>query len=171
MDNNKEVKLRNRMLEYYSGDPSRIQHFIKVHAFAAMIGEEEKLPEETLEILRAAALVHDIGIKAAEEKFGSHSGKLQEQEGPAEAESMLAACGYGPEAIARISFLVGHHHTYTGIDGPDYRILVEADFLVNLFEEGLGRKSVWNAYKNIFVTEAGRRICRTMFRLEEIEEE
>ncbi len=168
---NKEEKLRERMLEYYSGDPARIQHFIKVHAFSVMIGEGEKLPKETMEILRAAALVHDIGIKAAEEKFGSHSGKLQEQEGPAAAERMLAACGYGPAAIARISFLVGHHHTYTGIDGPDYQILVEADFLVNLFEEGLTRRSVWNAYNRVFVTETGRRICRTMYRLEEIEEE
>ena len=28
------------MIEYYEGDPKRIQHFIKVHSFAAMIGQK-----------------------------------------------------------------------------------------------------------------------------------
>lgn len=32
-------------------------------------------------------VVHDIGIKIAEEKFGACNGKLQEQEGPQEAEN------------------------------------------------------------------------------------
>ena len=45
----------------------------------------EKLDTETLFILEAAALVHDIGIKNAEKKFGRCDGKLQEQEGPEEA--------------------------------------------------------------------------------------
>lgn len=70
------------MISYDGGDPARIQHFIKVYTFAVMIGEGEQLPEETMEILRAAALVHDIGIKVAEEKYGSSDGKLQEKEGP-----------------------------------------------------------------------------------------
>jgi hypothetical protein len=30
-------------------------------------------------------------------------------------------------------------HTYTGVDGMDYRILLEADFLVNAHSDGLGR--------------------------------
>ena len=61
----KEQELRLRMISYDGGDPARIQHFIKVYTFAVMIGEGEQLPEETMEILRAAALVHDIGIKGA----------------------------------------------------------------------------------------------------------
>jgi hypothetical protein len=27
-----------------------------------------------------------------------------------------------------IAFLVGHHHTFTGIDNVDWQILVEADY-------------------------------------------
>ena len=77
------------MIAYENGSPARIQHFMKVYAFADMIGEAEKLSEEKMEILRAAALVHDIGIRVAEEKYGSCSGKLQEKEGPAIAEKML----------------------------------------------------------------------------------
>lgn len=155
--------LITEMMKYYTGDPKRTQHFIKVYQFAKMIGEMEGLSEELQHILETAAIVHDIGIKPAEEKYGSCGGKLQEQEGPAVAEEMLQRLGYGPEVIHRVCYLVGHHHTYDQIDGSDYRILVEADFLVNLYEDGVSRDAVKNAYDKIFRTETGRRMCSLMF--------
>ena len=158
------------MFAFDSGVPARIQHFLKVYAFAKQIGAEEGLDDDTMEILGAAALVHDIGIRIAEEKYGSSIGKYQELEGPAEVEKMLPQAGYSPEVIKRVSYLVGHHHTYTDIDGLDYQILVEADFLVNLFENGMKRTGIWNAYRKIFRTETGKKICRYMFALEEDEE-
>ncbi len=36
----------------------------------------------------------------------------------------------------RVQYLIAHHHTYGNIDEMDYQILVEADFLVNIMEEG-----------------------------------
>lgn len=155
--------LITEMMKYYTGDPKRIQHFIKVYQFAKMIGEMEGLSEELQHILETAAIVHDIGIKPAEEKYGSCGGKLQEQEGPAVAEEMLQRLGYGPEVIHRVCYLVGHHHTYDQIDGSDYRILVEADFLVNLYEDDVSKDAVKNAYDKIFRTETGRRMCSLMF--------
>ena len=59
--------LYRKMIEFYRGDPARIQHFVKVHSFAKLIGEEEHLEEKTLYILEAAAYVHDIGIRLAEQ--------------------------------------------------------------------------------------------------------
>jgi hypothetical protein len=153
------------MIEYYSGDPKRIQHFIKVHSFAELIGLGEKLDGNTMLILEAAAVVHDIGIKAAEEKFGRCDGKLQEQEGPALAKEMLEKVGFEKDVIDRVSYLVGHHHTYKNIDGADYQILVEADFLVNLYEDSLPQEAVVSAYNRIFKTKTGRRLCSTMFKL------
>lgn len=155
--------LITEMMKYYTGDPKRIQHFIKVYQFAKMIGEMEGLPEEEQHILETAAIVHDIGIKPAEEKYGRCGGKLQEQEGPDVAEKMLQRLGYEPKVIDRVCYLVGHHHTYDQIDGSDYRILVEADFLVNLYEDGVSKDAVKNAYDKIFRTETGRRVCSLMF--------
>lgn len=66
-----------KMIWYYEGDAKRIQHFVKVHAFAKLIGEMEHVEEETLRILEAAAYVHDIGIKVAESKYGSCNGKRE----------------------------------------------------------------------------------------------
>ncbi|MDO4298356.1 MAG: HD domain-containing protein [Lachnospiraceae bacterium] len=163
----REEVLMNRMIQYDTGDSVRIQHFIKVYTFAKAIGRGEKLTDAQMEILGAAALVHDIGIRVAEEKYGSCSGPLQEKEGPPEAEKMLREVGYPEDVTARVSYLVGHHHTYTDMDGIDYQILVEADFLVNLFEDRSNMHTVRNVYRKIFVTETGKWICRTMFGMEE----
>lgn len=155
--------LYRSMIEYFSGDAKRIQHFIKVHSLAKLIGHMEALPDEQIVILEAAAYVHDIGIKLAEQIYGKCNGKLQEELGPEQAEILLRKCGFTKQQIERISYLVGHHHTYTDISGMDYQILVEADFLVNLYEEESSVESIQNAYKTIFKTESGKNICRTMF--------
>lgn len=153
------------MVKYFSGDPKRIQHLIKVHSFAALIGRGEVLSEREQFILEAAAVVHDIGIKLSEEKYGSACGKYQELEGPAEAEKLLRKLDLDSEAISRISFLVGHHHTYNAIDGIDHRILVEADFLVNLYEDSASPEAVKSAYDKVFRTETGRMLFCDMFAL------
>ena len=43
-----EDRLFMEMIRYYSKDAKRIQHFVKVHAFAKLIGEMEQLDEETM---------------------------------------------------------------------------------------------------------------------------
>lgn len=162
MENN---RLLQAMIAFDKGDAKRIQHFIKVYQFAKLIGEEERLDERTRHILETASIVHDIGIRPAEQKYGRCDGRLQEQEGPAEAKRLLAELGYDNDVINRVCYLVGRHHTYTDVDGMDYRILLEADFLVNLYEDNCGKAAVENAYENIFRTESGKRLCRMMFEM------
>jgi HD superfamily phosphodiesterase len=152
-----------KMIEYYSGDPKRIQHFVKVHSFAMRIGLAEHLDEKTLGILETAAIVHDIGIKVSVEKYGSSDGKYQEAEGPAIAKAMLEGLQYPQEIVDRVCYLVGHHHTYTKIDGADYQILIEADFLVNMFEDAMSRDSLCSVREKIFRTKTGKWLCETMY--------
>lgn len=155
------------MIAYYDGDPKRIQHFTKVHSYARLIGIGEELDDASLFILEAAAYTHDIGIRVAEEKYGRCDGKLKEQEGPIIAQKMLSQLGFENYIVERICFLIGHHHTYDNIDGLDYQILVEADFLVNLYEDDAGNRAIDKAYKRIFKTETGKKIFRLMFGYEE----
>lgn len=150
----------------YDGDADRIHHFVKVHGFACAIASLEGVDEETQFVLETAALVHDIGIRNCLEKYGSSRGPLQEQEGPAEAEAMLRAVGgYTDQQIDRVKYLVGHHHTYTNIDGLDYQILVEADFLVNLHESADRYRAIL-AEERIFRTESGKRLLHALFGIE-----
>lgn len=157
--------LIKEMICYYSGDPKRIQHFIKVHSFAKTIGLLEKLDRETLYILETAALVHDIGIRVCEQKYGDCNGKLQELEGPAVARELLEELGYEDDVMDRVCYLVAHHHTYDKVDKMDYQILVEADFLVNMYEDKLEKKSIEVAFQKIFKTPSGRFLCKQMFEL------
>lgn len=151
------------MIDYNSGDAKRIQHFIKVHAFAKLIGIEEGLDVETQYVLEAAALTHDIGIRNSEKKYGTCTGKQQEVEGPPEAEKLLQSLGFDAAVTERVCCLIAHHHTYNNIDSADYQILVEADFLVNLYEDGVSPEAVKTAYSRIFKTETGKKLCRTMY--------
>ena len=59
-----------QMIAFFSGDPKRIQHFMKVHSFARIIGTKEGLDETSLFILEAAAYTHDIGIRPADSRYG-----------------------------------------------------------------------------------------------------
>ena len=70
----KKALLIKTMISYYANDPCRIQHFIKVHDFAGVIGKLEKLGDEEQNILEIAAIVHDIGIKVSEEWKASGAG-------------------------------------------------------------------------------------------------
>ena len=90
-----------KMTEYFKGDTRRIQHFLKVYSFAETIALLEQLDAYSLHILKTAAIVHDIGIKISEEKYGDSSGKHQELEGIAPAHKMLQK---------RLSVSVGSFH-------------------------------------------------------------
>ena len=151
-------QLAKAMMVFYRGDAEQIQHFVKVYTYAGWIAKWEGLDGETCERIAAAALTHDIGIKPAREKYGSSAGPLQEQEGPAVAERMLTELGFETELIERVCYLIGHHHTYTDIDGIDYQILVEADFLVNFQEGNQTASAIRSIYETIFRTTAGKQL-------------
>lgn len=151
------------MIAYEQGHVHRINHFIKVHGFAKAIGEMEMLDAESQEILEIAALTHDIGIKNSELKYGSSAGKYQQVEGPPEAQQMLEGLGYGTPLIDRVCWLIAHHHTYHLNEGPDYQILIEADFLVNAFEETILESSIRNLHDTVFKTRTGKLFLKQMF--------
>ncbi|OJF77756.1 MAG: phosphohydrolase [Treponema sp. CETP13] len=152
------------MIQFDTGSAERIQHFTKVHSYGRLIGLGENLDHETLEILEATTYVHDIGIRIAEEKYGKSNGKLQEELGPSEAKKMLESVGYTDENfINKVCYLVGHHHTYSNINSIEYQILVEADFLVNLYERGSGKKEIDSVRNKIFKTKTGCKIFDLMF--------
>jgi len=152
-----------QMIKWDAGNAELIQHFTKVHSYARLIGLGEGLDEKTQTILEAAAYVHDIGIKEGIEKYGRDDGPLQEKLGPPSARILLEKVGYSKDIIERVSFLVGHHHTYNSIDGKDYQILVEADFLVNLFERRSDCNEIKSVRERIFKTKTGLEIFDSMF--------
>ncbi len=153
------------MMACYMGDAKRIQHFTKVHSYAKLIGECEGLEQDEMFTLETVALVHDIGIKVCEEKYGTCTGKQQEQEGPALARALLERLEYKKEHIDEVCYIVAHHHTYQNISRKAHQILIEADFLVNLLEDAVPKDGCKRALDLIFRTATGKTICQTMFHI------
>lgn len=161
------TELITRMTEYFKGDPKRIQHFLKVYVLADTIAHMEKMPSDSLHILKITAILHDIGIKISEKKYGSSSGKYQEIEGVEPACEMMQDLNIDNAVIERVTWLIAHHHSYNNITDPDHRILVEADFLVNMFEDHMEKNEILSVYNKIFRTDGGKKICRNMFGINE----
>ena len=151
------------MIGWERGEPHRIQHFLKVHSFCRYIGQEEGVAGEELERLELAGVVHDIGIRPAEEKFGKHDGPIQEREGVEPARQLLRGIGLEEAAAECIAFLVGHHHTLTGVDGIDWQILLEADFLVNSQENAMPLSAIRRAEETFFRTESGKWLLHAQY--------
>ena len=49
--------------------------------------------------------------------------------------------GFDDDISKRVQYLIAHHHTYDHVDGIDYQILIEADFLVNIMEDHLSKEA------------------------------
>lgn len=147
---------------YNQGSPKQVQHLLKVHSFAKIIGIKENVDERTLLILEIAAILHDIGIKESYRIYGNSAGVHQEELGPDIARGMIED-KYNDDIVDRVCYLIAHHHTYDQINGIDYQILVEADFLVNLYENNSSVDACRRVYDRIFITESGKELLRSIF--------
>ncbi len=157
-------EIMEKMIAFSDGNIHDIDHFLRVWSYAKTIGELENLDTMTQYILEAAAIVHDIACPLCREKYGNTNGKLQETEGARMVCEFFAGTGLSTEQIDRIAFLVGHHHTYTGVDGLDYQILLEADYIANASENGYSSKNVSNFIEKIMRTASGKRLARLVLR-------
>lgn len=160
------AEITKKMIEYSQGNLHDINHFLKVYGFAKTIGECEGLDGETQTILEAAALVHDIACPLCREKYGNTNGKYQEKEGMLLTAEFLEGTGLSAEMTDRIVYLVGHHHTLTEIDGMDYQILIEADYLVNADESGYSRENIQNMRDKVFRTATGIALLKSIYGVE-----
>lgn len=156
-------QLKKYMIEYEKGCPKRINHFLKVHSFAKIITDSENYDENIKFIVEAVALTHDIGIKPSIKKYQSSAGHHQEIEGPPIAKKALTELDFSNKIIERVCYLIANHHTYTNIQGEDYQTLIEADFLVNIFEDNLNKENILNIKTKYFKTKSGINLLENLY--------
>lgn len=157
------MQLLENMIVFSNGNFHDIDHFTRVWAYAKLIGEQELFDAQTQFLLEAAAITHDIACPLCREKYGNTNGKLQEAEGAVLVADFLRDTDLTAEEAERIAFLVAHHHTLSGIDSPDWQILVEADYLANAMECGYSLDAIDAFCRKIFKTAAGKRLARELF--------
>jgi HD superfamily phosphohydrolase YqeK len=150
------------MKKYFGTDFKRTNHAIKVAKYAEQI---LKMESGNPLVVMGAAYLHDIGIHEAERKYGSHSSHYQEMEGPAIAKEILERLGVQKEMIDEICDIIGHHHSPREEETLNFQVLYEADWLVNIDEEGLSkdRKKVKELIDKVFRTVSGKQLAEKLF--------
>ena len=151
------------MIAYPGSTRHDAAHLLKVWAYAKAIGELEALDEKTQLILEIAALTHDIACPLCRQKYGSTAAPLQEKEGAPLVRALLGDFSLDADIVDRVAFLVAHHHTLDRIDGLDYQILIEADYLVNADESRYSAESILSFLTKHFKTQSGKDMLLSLF--------
>lgn len=156
------------MIQENEGDRKRIEHSMKVFSYAQIMGVLEDLEPEAQQILEISALLHDIGIHISEQKYSSSACSYQEFEGPLVAGEILRKMQLPDHVVERICYIISRHHTYTAIDGIDFQLLVEADFLVNSVEGQMTESQISSFSQKYFKTRSGKYFLKLLFPVSEI---
>ena len=157
------AEIVEKMIGLSDGNVEDINHFMKVWAYARMIGKKEWVEMRSQYILEAAAVIHDIACPLCREKYGNADGKHQEAESEPLVRAFFAGTDVNAEVIDRIVYLVTHHHSPDAVDGLDYQILIEADYLVNADEMGLSAENIRNFRDCFFRTRTGTDLLNMIY--------
>ncbi len=151
-------RLAIAMRKYFGTDNKRIKHAELVARHAEAIGKEEA---GNMGVIMAAAILHDIGIKEAEKKHNSSSPKYQHQEGPAVAKEILVNLKAEKELIEETCDIIGHHHSPREKETVNFKVLYDADLIVNLTEQytqkPVSREKLDLVLEKSFLTQSGRK--------------
>jgi len=137
------------MRAYFGADEKRIRHALRVTEYAEQILSHE--PTANRDVVLAAAILHDIGLPEAERKYGSSAGKYQELEGPPIARELLLLEGLPEGMIEEVGQIIAHHHTPGVVETSNFRVVYDADLIVNLEDRELSQGK--------FLTEGGRKVA------------
>jgi len=158
--------MRDRLIEemklVFGADQKRIDHALAVLDYAERI---QAVEGGVLPVVQGAAILHDIGIHQAQRKYHSTAGKYQEIEGVPIAGKILARYDIDPALADHICRIIANHHTARNIDTTEFKIVWDADWLVNIPEEypGLDQEKLLRLIEKVFKTGAGRLLAEELF--------
>jgi len=155
-------RLISAMREFLGPDEPRIAHTLKVLEYAEEILKVEKASPL---VVRAAAILHDIGVPEAERKYGSSAARYQEIEGPPIARRIMRDVGLDETTIDKVLSIVESHHSGRDIDAPEFNIVWDSDRLANIPEEfaSCSRKELKSIIEKVFKTETGKKKAYELF--------
>ncbi len=156
------AQVQTAMEEYFGDDSRRIDHARRVTAFACQLMEAEPA---TPDLVVATALLHDIGIREAERTYGSSAGTLQEIEGPPVAREILFHLGFGETFINEVCSIIASHQSPGEVDTDNFRIIWDADWLVNLGDEcdTSDKEKLRKIIDRTFLTRTGRAMAKNIY--------
>jgi len=163
---NKAFTIKQKLIKelegYFGDDTKRINHAKDVMHFAEELLKQEK---GDWHIVIPASILHDIGIKEAERKYGSSAGHYQEKEGPIVARRLLLKIGLKKEDIDEICEIIAHHHSPGKINTRNFKVLYDADWLVNLKDEvdTKDKTRLSKLINKVFLTNRGKELAEKIY--------
>lgn len=124
-------RVAQEMERYFGPDKKRINHARQVARYARLISEVEG---GNMGVILLAAYLHDIGSHEAERRYNSTAPKHQEEFGPPIAREILSKVGFKNGIIDEVCDIIGHHHHPREQETLNFKILYDADLIVNLLE-------------------------------------
>ena len=157
-----EKALTNEMKTLFGNDGKRVEHALKVTQYAKLLLKEEAGKPE---VVIPATLLHDIGIHEAERKYGSAAGPYQEQEGPPIACTIMKELGIDESIIKEVCSIIGNHHSPGKINTLNFKVLHDADWLVNLSDEYdcSDKEKLLRIINKIFLTSSGKKMAKKIY--------
>ena len=153
---NKELKneIIKKMIIYFDHNNNHINHTYRVLDYAEEISDIEKGDPD---IVISSAILHDIGIPDCKKKYKSIEGQLQEIEGPPVAREILESLSINEEIIKEVCEIVGCHHSPGEIETMNFKIMWDADCLVNLpdFYDIKDKTKLAEIINKTFMTKSG----------------
>jgi HD superfamily phosphohydrolase YqeK len=151
------------MRDYFGEDARRIRHAEDVAGYALEIAKRENANPA---IIMAAAYLHDIGIREAERKFNSSAPRYQHTEGPPMARRILTELQAEAGLIDEVCDIISHHHLPRPDETLNFKVLYDADLIVNLDEQYRENPPTKAKLKKIldtsFLTDSGRELAENI---------
>jgi putative nucleotidyltransferase with HDIG domain len=168
----KEDLLKDRaaieMKRYFGQDFKRIGHAANVARYAEQILKEEKANPA---VVMCAAYLHDIGTHKAERKYNSTAARYHEEEGPAIAREILNGLGAREELVDEVCDIIGRHHHPRDDETLCFKIVYDADLIVNLEEQQKERETererIVEIIEKKMFTDTGKQLARAILLGEE----
>jgi hypothetical protein len=150
------------MKEFFGDDQRRIDHALNVLAYAKEIQAAEG---GDTDVVYAAAILHDVGIPASEKKYGSIDGRYQEELGPPIAREILKGLDADPGLTDHVCDIVADHHSAKFMDTAEFRVLWDADWLVNIpsWYGDADKEKLRQVVEKVFKTGKGKAMAWELF--------
>ncbi len=156
-------RLLSEMMNYFGSDLKRIEHARKVLLYAEEILKD--YPQANREVVVISAILHDVGTKEAEKKYGYTNEELQAKEGAIVAKNILQKLGIKKEIIDEVCNIIASHHTPAEINTLNFKILWDADWIVNLKDKVVinDKEKLKETIDKIFMTDVGKNLAKKIY--------
>ncbi|MFI3291928.1 MAG: HD domain-containing protein [Rikenellaceae bacterium] len=162
----------NIAIEYYSRFPELMRddilHTQEVVCYTRLIAVGENIPTTEVDLLEAAAWMHDIGCPRSKEIYGNSLPENQQRVGKVVADELLADLEVlNKEEKQWIADVVASHHQFSKVEELGFAPLFEADLIVNILSGYHPLNKAQHLYESMMRTQTGKRLFRTLIGVEE----